>query len=144
MDQFVASGGNFIDTADVYQYGLSEKIIGTWLAKQPANLRKKLILATKLCAMMDRSDANALGLTRHHIMESIEGSLSRLQTSYVDIYQVNDELLHGTDNGTYLLAVAMQYVCTCHWVYCPDICPYRMYSNFSYTLGSKLVVIHGG
>lgn len=90
MDQFVASGGNFIDTADVYQYGLSEKIIGTWLAKQPANLRKKLILATKLCAMMDRSDANALGLTRHHIMESIEGSLSRLQTSYVDIYQVND------------------------------------------------------
>lgn len=89
MDQFVASGGNFIDTADVYQYGLSEKIIGTWLAKQPANLRKKLILATKLCAMMDRSDANALGLTRHHIMESIEGSLSRLQTSYVDIYQVN-------------------------------------------------------
>lgn len=90
MDQFVAAGGNFIDTADVYQYGLSEKIIGSWLAKQSADLRKKLIIATKVCATMDRSDANALGLSRHHIMESIRGSLSRLQTSYIDIYQVNE------------------------------------------------------
>lgn len=40
---------------------------------------------------MDQSDANALGLTRHHIMESIQGSLSRLQTSYIDIYQVNGD-----------------------------------------------------
>ena len=46
MDAYVAAGGNFIDTADCYQFGLSEKIVGTWLKKQPN--RSKIILATKV------------------------------------------------------------------------------------------------
>ena len=46
LDEFVAKGGNFIDTADIYSFGLSEEIIGRWLVKQPK--RNKIILATKL------------------------------------------------------------------------------------------------
>ena len=92
MDQFVAAGGNFIDTADVYQTGVSETFIGTWLAKNP-ELRKKLIIATKLCAPMDRTDPNSVGLSRHHVMESVENSLRRLQTTYIDLYQVRELLV---------------------------------------------------
>ena len=46
LDEFVAQGGNFIDTADYYNHGLSEEIIGRWLVNQP--MRNKIILATKL------------------------------------------------------------------------------------------------
>ena len=87
MDQLVAAGGNFIDTADIYQMGLSETYIGTWLAKH-TELRKKLIIATKLSAPMDRSDPNSCGLSRHHIMQAVEDSLKRLQSDYIDLYQV--------------------------------------------------------
>jgi len=87
LDEFVAAGGNFIDTANAYQTGLSETYIGTWLAKHP-ELRKKLIIATKLCAPMDYSDPNSGGLSRHHIMQAVEDSLQRLQINYIDLYQV--------------------------------------------------------
>lgn len=87
LDQFVAAGGNFIDTADVYQFGISETYIGNWLVKNP-ELRKKLIIATKLCAPMERSDPNNGGLSRHHIMQAVDDSLKRLQTNYIDLYQV--------------------------------------------------------
>jgi aryl-alcohol dehydrogenase-like predicted oxidoreductase len=93
LDQFVAAGGNFIDTADVYQNGLSEEIIGTWLSKKQ-ELRHRLVIATKVCGIMD-SSPNARGLTRHHIMNGIEGSLKRLRTDYIDIYQT-----HCWDAGT--------------------------------------------
>ena len=72
---------------DIYQLGLSETFIGNWLAKNPA-LRKKLIIATKLCAPMDPSDPNCGGLSRHHIMQAVEDSLKRLKTTYIDLYQV--------------------------------------------------------
>ena len=88
LEQFIAAGGNFIDTADIYQFGISEAYIGNWLAKNP-ELRKKLIIATKLCAPMDRSDPNSGGLSRHHIMQAVDDSLKRLQTTYIDLYQVS-------------------------------------------------------
>ncbi|XP_065887749.1 1-deoxyxylulose-5-phosphate synthase YajO-like [Dysidea avara] len=94
LDQFVAAGGNFIDTADVYQSGLSETYIGSWLAKHP-ELRKKIIIATKMCAPMDYADPNSGGLSRHHIMQAVEDSLKRLQTDYIDLYQT-----HMWDCGT--------------------------------------------
>ena len=46
LDEFVAKGGNFIDTADIYSFGMSEEIVGRWLVKQPN--RSKIILSTKL------------------------------------------------------------------------------------------------
>ena len=87
LSQYVGAGGNFIDTADVYQMGLSETYIGTWLAKHH-ELRKKLIVASKSCFTMDHSDPNSKGLSRHHIMQAVDDSLKRLQTNYIDVYQV--------------------------------------------------------
>lgn len=88
LDRFVEAGGNFIDTADIYQFGMSETIIGRWLVKRP-ELRSKLIIATKVWGPMDKDDTNARGLSRHHIMQAVEQSLKRLHTDYIDLYQVS-------------------------------------------------------
>ncbi|XP_064615475.1 1-deoxyxylulose-5-phosphate synthase YajO-like [Liolophura sinensis] len=92
MDKYAEMGGNFLDTADIYQTGLSEQIVGTWLKKQD---RGKYVVATKVRGSMDPSNPNAVGLSRKHIMSSIEKSLERLQTDYVDLYQI-----HVWDSGT--------------------------------------------
>jgi aryl-alcohol dehydrogenase-like predicted oxidoreductase len=85
MDRFVAAGGNFIDTADVYSTGISEEIVGRWLKKQPRN---DLVIATKVRFPMG-SGPNDVGLSRKHILHSVEASLRRLQTDYIDLYQVH-------------------------------------------------------
>jgi aryl-alcohol dehydrogenase-like predicted oxidoreductase len=76
MDRFVASGGNFIDTANVYSTGISEEIVGRWLKKQH---RDDLVVATKVRFPMG-SGPNDLGLSRKHILSSVDASLRRLQT----------------------------------------------------------------
>jgi aryl-alcohol dehydrogenase-like predicted oxidoreductase len=85
MDQFVAHGGNFIDTANVYSTGVSEQIVGTWLKNQR---RDDLVIATKVRFPMG-DNPNDLGLSRKHILNSVEASLRRLQTDYIDLYQVH-------------------------------------------------------
>jgi aryl-alcohol dehydrogenase-like predicted oxidoreductase len=85
MDQFVARGGNFIDTANVYSTGVSEQIVGTWLKNQR---RDDLVIATKVRFPMG-DNPNDLGLSRKHILNSVEASLRRLQTDYIDLYQVH-------------------------------------------------------
>jgi aryl-alcohol dehydrogenase-like predicted oxidoreductase len=89
LDEFVAAGFDFIDTADVYSTwvpghvgGESETIIGKW-CRQRGN-RSQLILATKVGWLIppDRK-----GLSRTHIMRAVEDSLRRLQTDYIDLYQ---------------------------------------------------------
>lgn len=77
------AGVNVIDTADIYAYGAAEEALGTFL---PSLTRHKLVLATKLFWPMSE-DPNDRGLSRKHVMESIEGSLRRLKTDYVDLYQ---------------------------------------------------------
>ena len=76
-------GVNVIDTADIYARGGAEEALGTFL---PSLTRHKLVLATKLFWPMS-DDPNDRGLSRKHIFESIEGSLRRLKTDYVDLYQ---------------------------------------------------------
>ncbi|XP_035696780.1 uncharacterized protein LOC118430178 [Branchiostoma floridae] len=90
MDKFAELGGNFIDTADVYQYGVAEEYVGSWLSMKQ---RDRFIIATKVNFNMDptQQDPNKRGLSRHHILNSIDGSLRRLQTDYVDLYQVGRE-----------------------------------------------------
>jgi aryl-alcohol dehydrogenase-like predicted oxidoreductase len=96
LDKFVASGGNFIDTANLYAKGESERILGRWLAKHP-ELRSRLVIATKVRNPVDGATAgpNDLGLSRAHIMQAVEDSLARLQTPYIDLYQC-----HLWDAGT--------------------------------------------
>jgi aryl-alcohol dehydrogenase-like predicted oxidoreductase len=83
-------GINFFDTADVYSEGESEKILGHALKEH----RKDVILATKVRGRVGPGP-NQLGLSRRHILESIDGSLKRLGTDYVDLYQI-----HGVDAVT--------------------------------------------
>jgi aryl-alcohol dehydrogenase-like predicted oxidoreductase len=89
LDAFVASGLNLIDTADAYstwvtghQGGESETIIGKWL--QQSGDREKVIIATKVGMEMT---PNKKGLSKAHILRSVEDSLERLQTDYIDLYQ---------------------------------------------------------
>jgi aryl-alcohol dehydrogenase-like predicted oxidoreductase len=88
LDAFVASGGNFIDTADVYsrwkpgnQGGESEAIIGNWLAARGG--RDKVVIATKTGAELA---ANDKGLARARVERQVEASLKRLRTDYIDLY----------------------------------------------------------
>ncbi|MBE3597849.1 MAG: aldo/keto reductase [Limnochordaceae bacterium] len=91
LDRFAEAGGNFIDTADVYAAGVSEEILGRWLK---GKRRDDYVIATKVRFAMGKSP-NDLGLSRKHIVAAIEASLRRLQTDYVDLYQV-----HAWDPGT--------------------------------------------
>lgn len=80
LDRFVALGGNFIDTADVYNGGESEAIIGTWLAKNGEEFRERLVLATKTRFGVYPDDPhNGVGLSRKHIIRGVNDSLKRLQ-----------------------------------------------------------------
>ncbi len=89
LDRFAAAGGNFIDTADVYSQGVSETILGNWLAKKP---RDELVIATKVRWGTDDPEArrpNQFGLGRKHILAACDASLKRLKTDYIDLYQVH-------------------------------------------------------
>jgi len=87
------AGINFFDTADVYSLGESEKITGK-LLKYFGVRRENVIVATKVNGQMSE-DINAKGLSRKHILDSIDKSLKRLQMEYVDLYQI-----HRWDNET--------------------------------------------
>ncbi len=79
-------GINFFDTADIYSLGRSEEILGR--ALKDFARRDEVVIATKVFNPMS-SDPNDQGLSRKHIMSSIDSSLRRLQTSYVDVYQIH-------------------------------------------------------
>jgi len=85
MDYFVEVGGNFLDTANVYSRGLSEEIIGRWLNGKP---RDQFVIATKV-RFSTGEGPNEEGLSRKHILASVEESLRRLGTDYIDLYQVH-------------------------------------------------------
>lgn len=79
-------GINFFDTADMYSYGNSEEIVGT--ALRDFARRDEVVIATKVFNPMSQ-DPNDAGLSRKHIMSSIDKSLKRLKTDYVDLYQIH-------------------------------------------------------
>ncbi|HEU4674646.1 MAG TPA: aldo/keto reductase [Motilibacteraceae bacterium] len=88
LDLFLESGGTLVDTADVYSRGVSETIIGRWLAARPAEVRDRVVLATKGRFPMGE-DANDLGLSRRHLSRALDDSLRRLGVDAVDVYQVH-------------------------------------------------------
>ncbi len=81
------AGINFFDTADVYSRGVSEEILGRAL-KESGPPRDRLVIATKVHGVMG-DDPNQRGLSRKHIFHAIDDSLRRLQTDYVDLYQIH-------------------------------------------------------
>ena len=87
LDRFVEHGGNFIDTADVYSRGVSEEIIGRWLADRPG-MRDRLVIATKGRFPMGEGPNDA-GLTRVHLSRALDASLRRLGVETIDLYQAH-------------------------------------------------------
>ena len=79
-------GINFFDTADIYSYGTSEEVLGN--ALKDFARRDEVVIATKVFIPMSK-DPNDGGLSRKHIMSSIDASLKRLKTDYVDLYQIH-------------------------------------------------------
>jgi aryl-alcohol dehydrogenase-like predicted oxidoreductase len=89
----LAAGVNFIDTADVYHFGQSERLVGQAL-KNVGAARKDVVIATKFLGEMG-AGPNDRGASRGHIMDSVQGSLERLQVDHIDLYQI-----HGNDTVT--------------------------------------------
>jgi aryl-alcohol dehydrogenase-like predicted oxidoreductase len=82
---FVEAGGNFIDTANRYTEGTSER----WLGEFMSGERDRIVLATKYTLFTEERDVNGCGAHRKNLVRSLEGSLRRLQTDYVDLLYVH-------------------------------------------------------
>ena len=87
IDAYVAGGGNFLDTADVYSAGVSEQIIGRWLARHPTDAAQ-IVIATKGRFPMG-TGPNDLGNSRRHLRTALDASLTRLGVDHIDLYQVH-------------------------------------------------------
>ncbi len=85
-DRFVDAGGNFFDTSNIYNEGQSETMLGNWL--KSCGHRSQLVIASKVFFPVGEGP-NDTGLTRKHIFEQIDASLRRLQTEYIDLYQMH-------------------------------------------------------
>jgi aryl-alcohol dehydrogenase-like predicted oxidoreductase len=104
IDRAIDAGINFLDTANVYSRGRSEEIVGE--ALQRNGKRDRIVLATKVHFVMDDDDPLAGGNSRRHIIAQCEASLKRLQTDYIDLYQLHrpepetaiDETLRALDD----------------------------------------------
>jgi aryl-alcohol dehydrogenase-like predicted oxidoreductase len=94
LDRFIEAGGMLVDTADVYSDGVSEEIIGRWFASRPAEVTKRVVLATKGRFPVDDSP-NGAGLSARHLTRALDASLRRLGLGAVDLYQ-----LHAFDPWT--------------------------------------------
>jgi aryl-alcohol dehydrogenase-like predicted oxidoreductase len=103
MKQALDSGINFIDTANVYNGGESERIVGKFIKE--SGKRDQIVLATKVFSRVGE-DPNEAGASRYHIIKACEDSLRRLQTDHIDLYQQHrpsltipqDESLHAYDD----------------------------------------------
>src|SRR6476646_3435507 len=104
IDSAIEAGINFLDTANVYARGQSEEMTGEALKRN--GQRHRIVLATKVHGAMDDADPNAQGTSRRHIIAECEASLRRLQTDYIDLYQLHrprpeiaiDETLRALDD----------------------------------------------
>ncbi len=85
IDRYLELGGNFIDTANVYTKGHSEKIIGDHVGRDRKK-RDRLVIATKFSANLYIGDPNGGGSSRKSIVAACDQSLRRLQTDYIDLY----------------------------------------------------------
>lgn len=102
FDLYCERGGNFIDTANRYTDGTSEMIVGELIKDK----RERIVLATKYTLMMRENDPNACGNQRKNMVQSVEASLRRLNTDYIDLYWMHawdqltpiDEVMRALDD----------------------------------------------
>ncbi|MEM9457862.1 MAG: aldo/keto reductase [Myxococcota bacterium] len=102
LDAYAEAGGNFLDTANKYHNGQTEEILGKWLEGK----RHRQVVATKYTLAMDHSDPNTAGNSRKNMIRSVEDSLRRLRTDYIDLLWVHawdqytpyEETLRGLDD----------------------------------------------
>jgi aryl-alcohol dehydrogenase-like predicted oxidoreductase len=94
LDRFMDRGGNFIDTANIYTFGHSEKIIGDHLGSVPSK-RQHTVIATKFFANLYPGDPNGGGAGRKSLLAACHESLRRLRTDYIDLYW-----MHAWDRHT--------------------------------------------
>jgi aryl-alcohol dehydrogenase-like predicted oxidoreductase len=103
FDAYLAAGGNFIDTANIYAYGTSERLLAQMIAAE----RPRLVLATKFSMNTNARDPNAGGNARKNLCQALDASLKRLRTDYVDLYWMHawdritplEELLRALDDA---------------------------------------------
>ncbi|MFZ5558966.1 MAG: aldo/keto reductase [Pseudomonadota bacterium] len=101
-DLFRETGGNFLDCANIYQAGESERILGEFIRPE----RHKVVIATKYSGSMDPADPNAGGNHRKNMVQAVEASLRRLGTDYIDLYYLHlwdqvtplDEVMRAFDD----------------------------------------------
>jgi aryl-alcohol dehydrogenase-like predicted oxidoreductase len=104
IEHALGTGINFIDTANAYSLGESERIVGKALAK--SGKRATTVLATKGYFALDENDPNGRGLSRRHLIDACNASLERLSTEWIDLYQLHrplsaipiDETLRALDD----------------------------------------------
>jgi aryl-alcohol dehydrogenase-like predicted oxidoreductase len=102
IDRAIELGINFLDTANVYSQGESEEIVGRAIEDYD---RDELVIATKVYGSMGEGP-NRQGLSRKHVLDQVEASLDRLDTDYIDLYQIHrwdettpiEETLHALDH----------------------------------------------
>jgi aryl-alcohol dehydrogenase-like predicted oxidoreductase len=119
LKEALNSGINFIDTANVYSYGLSEEILGHALQSSGVS-RNDLVIATKVRGRMG-AGVNQVGLSRFHVMTSVEESLKRLGTQHIDLLYVHgldphttEEQIMGTLNDL-VRSGKVRYIGVCNW-----------------------------
>lgn len=93
FNRYIDAGGNFVDTADMYTGGTSERMVGKFIRER--GLRDRVVLATKFTFNAEPGNPNAGGNGRKNIYRALEGSLKRLQTDFIDLYW-----LHAWDTYT--------------------------------------------
>lgn len=102
LNHYIERGGNFVDSANFYANGGSEGLLGEIIGDR----RQQLVIATKYSLMMRKGDPNACGNQRKNMMQSVEDSLKRLKTEYIDLLYLHvwdnltpvDEILRGFDD----------------------------------------------
>jgi aryl-alcohol dehydrogenase-like predicted oxidoreductase len=102
FDTYVNAGGNFLDTANIYTKGTSERFLGEFIAAD----RERYVVATKYSLYENQTNVNASGNSRKNMMASVEASLKRLNTDYIDLFYLHiwdnltpvDEVLRGLDD----------------------------------------------
>jgi aryl-alcohol dehydrogenase-like predicted oxidoreductase len=88
LDVFIDAGGTLVDTADVYSSGVSEEILGRWLAARPRDVTERVVLATKGRFATD-AGPNGNGLSARHLTRALDASLRRLRVDAIDLYQAH-------------------------------------------------------